>query len=138
MKKFDKWLLRLFGLVVAIYFASYYFVAIPSLLFNWPVILGEKWNTRGTTNPIVKVLDQQENEGIVVEGPTKLGGGVCVIGVVFGELRDRRSVLAVFIPENRQIVLGQKVKVRVNLISETYHESFFVRVSQEEMSKSKP
>jgi len=124
MRKLDKWLLSGFFLILASYFALCYFVVWPSLIFNWPVPKSQ------ITKPIIKIMDQKEIEGIVVEGPIKLGGGLCLIGVALGDPKDKRTFRAVLIPENHQIVVGQKVKVKSMMISETYHETFELRVMQ--------
>lgn len=124
MKRNYKWLFRLLFLGLATYFAFCYFVVWPSLIFNWPVPKSQ------ITKPIIKILDQKEIEGMVVEGPIKLGGGLCLIGVALGDPRDKRSFRAVLIPENHQIVVGQKVKVKSMMISETYYEAFNLRVIQ--------
>jgi len=125
MKKIDKWLLSGFFIILATYFAIYYFVIWPSLIFNWPVSKSQ------ITRPIINILDQKESVGIVVEGPIKLGSGLSLIGVTLGDSKDKRSYRAVLIPENRQIVVGQKIKVKSIIITETYLEAFSIRIIQD-------
>jgi hypothetical protein len=69
-------------------------------------------------------------EGVVLETPIPLGGGLCLVGVAFGDTYDKRNVRAVLVSADHPIVVGQKVKVKVRLITETYWPAQDLRVMQ--------
>jgi hypothetical protein len=73
-------------------------------------------------------------EGVVAEAPIPLGGGICLVGVSFGNSYNRwREVRAVLVSADRPLVLGQKVKVKIRLISETRRPASDLLVIQDDI-----
>ena len=90
----------------------------------------------GTSNRIVQIIDEQpEAQGTVVEAPIPLGGGLCLVGVSVGDFHDGRDVRAVLVSADRPLVVGQKVKVKVRLVSETYRPAIDLLVIQDDDQK---
>jgi hypothetical protein len=74
-------------------------------------------------------------EGVVAEAPIPLGGGICLVGVSIDAVHDGRDVRAVLVSADRPLVLGQKVKVKIRLISDTYRPVSDLLVIQDDTLK---
>jgi hypothetical protein len=74
-------------------------------------------------------------EGVVAEAPIPLGGGIGLVGVSIDDFHDGRDVRAVLVSADRSLVVGQKVKVKIRLVSETYRPAIDLLVIQDDVLK---
>ncbi|OGY42714.1 MAG: hypothetical protein A2Y67_01470 [Candidatus Buchananbacteria bacterium RBG_13_39_9] len=100
------------------------------------VVISAPKSLGGVINIVPATADAPEFvEGVVAEAPIPLGGGICLVGVSVDDFHDGRDIRAALVSADRSLVIGQKVKVKIRLVSESYRPALDLLVIQDDAPK---